>query len=147
MSRAVACLLAQAGSHLCAIPVADVVETMRPLPVERLPGMPAELLGLSFVRGAAVPVVDLARVLAEGGDAHAISRYVLVRGRDRRFALAVAAVPGIDALDDAELDAGAALAAEIAAPCVAAITRRGARSLVVLDVARLLPGRLEGGDD
>jgi purine-binding chemotaxis protein CheW len=133
----VSCLLVEAGSGLCALPIADVVELLRPRPVEPLPGAPAFVLGVSVIRGEAVPVVGLARLLGAGGPAP--SRFVTVRAGDRRLALAVDRAPGVRAIDAALLDRGRALAAEIATAAVAAIAPHGDRVLRVLACVRVLP--------
>ncbi|APR85746.1 Hypothetical protein A7982_11095 [Minicystis rosea] len=116
--------------------MAHVVETMRPLPAERLPGMPELLLGLSIVRGAVVPVVDLAGFFGDRDGV--VSRYVLVRAGARRLVLAVSAVRGVVRLDPAS-GGGEVIAGEAAARCIRAVMVEGGRSLVVLDVGRLLP--------
>jgi purine-binding chemotaxis protein CheW len=55
------------GRLLCALPLADVVETVRPLPVQPLAGGAGALLGVAVIRGAAVPVLDTGRVLGDPG--------------------------------------------------------------------------------
>jgi len=86
-------LIIRANAHVCALPLANVSEVLRPLPVESLAGTPAAVRGLSIVRGAPVPVVDLGALLGSGGGASA--RYVMLRAGERRIALSVDAVLGI----------------------------------------------------
>ena len=102
-------LLFRAGTHLCALPLAHVVETMRPLPIEPIAGGPRFVRGLAIVRGAPVPVVDLACLLNEGlsareearsseeGGAPA-ARFVVLRVAGRSVALVVDGVVGVRAL-------------------------------------------------
>jgi purine-binding chemotaxis protein CheW len=102
-------LLFRAGAHLCALPLAHVVETMRPLPIEPIAGGPRFVRGLAIVRGAPVPVVDLACLLNEGlsareearsgeeGGAPA-ARFVVLRVAGRSVALVVDGVVGVRAL-------------------------------------------------
>ena len=52
-------LLVRAAGRLCAVPIAHVVEVMRALPVEPIPGAPSFVPGLAIIRGAPMPVVDL----------------------------------------------------------------------------------------
>jgi purine-binding chemotaxis protein CheW len=87
-------LVVRAGARLCALPVSKVVEVHRPLPVEPVSQAPAAVLGFAIIRGAALPVVDLAVLLGSqsGGPC---TRFVIVRAGDRRFALSVEAVLGI----------------------------------------------------
>jgi purine-binding chemotaxis protein CheW len=94
-------LLIRVGSQLAALPLSDVVETLRPLPCEAAPGAPPFVIGVSVIRGQPVTVVDLARLL--GAQAHTIGRFVTVRAGDRRIALAVDAVVGTEMLDPARL--------------------------------------------
>jgi purine-binding chemotaxis protein CheW len=74
-----------------------VVETMRPLPVEPIAGVPSFVRGVSIIRGVPTPVVDLGEVLgALGGVAE---RLVTLRLGNRLVALSVDAVLGVRDLD------------------------------------------------
>jgi len=65
------------GDLLCALALRDVVETIRPLPVQPLAGASDILLGVSVIRGLAVPVVDTARLL--GARVERACRFVTTR--------------------------------------------------------------------
>ncbi|MET3131167.1 chemotaxis signal transduction protein [Oxalobacteraceae bacterium GrIS 1.11] len=54
-----AVLLCRSQHRLRALPLLQVRESMRALPVEALPDMPPFMLGLAVIRGAALPVLDL----------------------------------------------------------------------------------------
>jgi purine-binding chemotaxis protein CheW len=137
MSTRPACLLVEVVSHRCAVPVAATIETLRPLPLERLPGAPRGILGVSIIRGATVPVVDMAALFDEPeGSA---SRWVLVRAGERRLGLAVSRLIGVCEIDEAAEVLGPAGAALVAAPFVTAVATHAGRLLAVLDVARILP--------
>src|SRR6266849_4746571 len=87
-------LAIRAGARICVVPISDVVEIMRPLPIEAWSGAPDGVRGLSVIRGAPVPVVDLGRLL--GASSNCLStRFVAIRVRERQVALAVEAVLGI----------------------------------------------------
>lgn len=86
-------LIFRADSQVCALPLARVSEVLRPLPVQPLAGAPAFVRGLSIIRGAPVPVVDLGALLA--GKPCRGTRLVMIRAGERRIALAVDAVLGI----------------------------------------------------
>jgi purine-binding chemotaxis protein CheW len=58
-------LLCQVGSVVCCLPLESVSETMRSLAVDAVAGMPAFVAGVSIVRGAPLPVVDLAKLLGD----------------------------------------------------------------------------------
>ncbi len=86
-------LLCRAGERLCALPLGSVVETLRPLPIEPVVGAPDFVLGLSIIRGAPVPVVDVSRLLS--GRASSPARLVVVKAGERRVAMAVDGIIGI----------------------------------------------------
>jgi purine-binding chemotaxis protein CheW len=136
-----ASLLVVAGSRTCAIPIAYVVETMRPLPVEAIAGAPSFLLGLSVIRGTPVPVVNVGVVM--GGDgAQVISRFVALKLGERRVALAVAAVIGMRQLDPASMTEMPPLLRGARADVVEAIGVLDAQLLLVLGTGRLLSEEL-----
>lgn len=89
-------LMFRVGAHRCALPLSEVVEVLRPLPVEALAGAPSGVSGLAIVRGAPMPVVDVAALLGGGGSC---TRFLIARAGERKIALAVDAVLGIRALD------------------------------------------------
>ena len=57
-------LLCRVDTRLCALPLESIIETTRPLPIEPVAGAPDFVLGLSVVRGSAVPIVDAGRLLS-----------------------------------------------------------------------------------
>ena len=58
-------LMCRSGAYALALPIGDVIETMRPLPIQPVLGVPSYVAGVSLIRGAAVPVVDIARLLGD----------------------------------------------------------------------------------
>ena len=86
-------LVFRAGAALAALPVEHVLETMRPLATTPIATAPPYVLGAAVVRGTAVPVIDLARLLA--GESAAVERWVALRAGARTVALAVGEVLGI----------------------------------------------------
>lgn len=140
-------LVARVASRLVAIPARDAVESMRPLPIEPLPGAPEGVLGLSIIRGAPVPVVDLASLLGLGSEARSGGRFLTLAVGGRSVAVAVDAVLGVRALERSDLQALAPLFADEVAERIAAIGVRDRALLVVLRSARLLPeGALDERD-
>jgi purine-binding chemotaxis protein CheW len=138
-------LLCRVHRAVCALPLSEVVETLRPLPIEPIAGAPAFVRGLSVLRGAAVPVVDLGLVLGMGGVE--ATRFVSLRIGSRSVALAVEAVIGIRPLERQILSALPPLLGAGDGPALQALGRLDRELLLVLDSARLLPdaGLLEGG--
>jgi purine-binding chemotaxis protein CheW len=90
-------LLVRVQTRVCAVPLMHVVETMRPLPLQPIAGMPSFVRGVSIIRGVPTPVVDLGVVLGVlGGIA---GRLVTLRLGSRQVALSVDAVLGVRDLD------------------------------------------------
>lgn len=133
-------LLCTVGRWVCALPVAVVIETMRPLPLEALAGTPAFVLGLAVIRGRPVPVLDLGHMLG-GGHASAapITRFVTVRVGQREVACAVAATIGVRRIPTEQLGRLPLLLREAEAEVVATVGSLDRELLLVLDAARLMP--------
>lgn len=76
-----------------------MIETLRPLPVERLAGAPSFVLGVSILRGASVPVLDVDALLqGTGPGAEPLGearRFVSLKTGHRNIALAVQEVVGV----------------------------------------------------
>ena len=130
-------LVCRVQARLFALPLGQVVETMRPLPVDPVAGAPHFMSGLAVIRGAPVPVVDAARLLgAVDGEA---DRFVTVLAGSRCVALAVGSVLGVRALPAGSLRELPPLLQEAGAEAVAAIGLLDAELLLVLQGTRLLP--------
>lgn len=80
-------------SCVCAVPLTHVIETMRPLPVEPISGVPSFVRGISIIRGIPTPVIDLGAVV--GTPSEGAERFVTLRVADKQVALSVNAVLGI----------------------------------------------------
>jgi len=130
-------LVARAAGRLCAFDIAHVVETMRPLPVEPMPGAPAFVAGVSLIRGTPTPVVDLAAWM--GLPSTPPMRFVSVVTGARHVALAVTAVAGVRTLDPEQLQVVPPLLREAASEHVQLLGTLDADLLLVLSAARLLP--------
>lgn len=110
---------------------------MRPLPVRALAATPDFILGVSLVRGAAVPVVDVGVLLGEP-DAPGAARFIALRIGERGVALAVEAVLGIRALPDASLQQLPPLLRDTGSDVLSALGTLDAELLTVLKFARTL---------
>lgn len=136
-------LICRSNLRLCALPLAHVVETMRALPLETLPDMPHFMLGISVIRGAAVPVVNVAKLTGSAaGTASPPARYVTLKLDARRVALAVDSVIGVRDLPPESLEAIPPLLRELDGTAVAAIAMLDAELLLVLQGARLIPEQI-----
>jgi purine-binding chemotaxis protein CheW len=131
-------VLVRIGHLLAAVPPTSVIETLRPLPIERLPGMPACVVGVSVIRGIATAVID-ARILFAVLDPLPSARWLVLRVGDRRFALAVDAVLGLQSIEGPALEALPPVLGEAAAELVTQIGKLDMELLIVLDSARLVP--------
>lgn len=69
-----------AGEEQFAADAADVSEIFRRPRITRVPGGPASLLGIAGLRGAAAPVVSLARLLGREETPGGVSRLLLLSG-------------------------------------------------------------------
>jgi purine-binding chemotaxis protein CheW len=131
-------LVCRVGSHFCAVPIEQVVETLRPLPVAPLAGMPAFVSGLCILRGQVLPVVDAARLL--GTETPLLwERFVTIRVGERSVALAVQGVVGLRSLSSSSLGELPPLLREARADFVAAVGRLDGELLLVLEGLHLLP--------
>lgn len=80
-------LLCRVRTSLCALPLAHVIEVMRPLPTTPIAHAAACVLGMCVMRGEAVAVIDAGRCLLNLPCSP--TRYVGLRVGAKRIALAV----------------------------------------------------------
>ena len=149
-------LVCRVRSRLCGLPLDAVEETLRPQPLRPLKSPAVHVQGLARIRGDWLPVVDLAGLLGltEAGaapsapwppapaDAAAVRRYVVVRAGERRVALAVAEVLGLQTFAAEQLRALPPLLRDRDHGAVTALAERDDELIAVLDQARLLPNDL-----
>jgi purine-binding chemotaxis protein CheW len=132
-------LLCRVGDLLCALPLEHVEETMRPMPVEAIAGLPSFVRGLAVVRGAPIPVVDAASLLSgDASDATRATRFVTVKTGSRRIALMVDAVVGVVPIPRGSLDALPLLFQDASLDMISAVGTLDANLLLVLRSARLV---------
>ena len=119
------------------MPLEHVVETMRPLPIERIAGSPRLVLGLSVIRGSPIPVVDIGALFGEPeADPQ---RIVTARTGGRLVGLAVEEVIGVRSIEADTLDDLPPLLRDAAGEVVSAIGRLDSELLLFLGATRLLP--------
>ncbi|HEY7991202.1 MAG TPA: chemotaxis protein CheW [Stellaceae bacterium] len=134
-------MLCRVGNQLCALPLIHVVETMRPLPVRPMPGMPPFIAGLSLIRGNPLPVVDGAALIGQPGVAPA-ARFITLQVGARQVVLAVQDVVDIRALAADPFQAMPPLLGGAQTDVVSAIGALDAEFLWLLDAARMVPAEL-----
>lgn len=131
-------LVVRVGQRRCALLLCDVSEVMRPLPIEPLPGAPDFVPGLCIIRGAPVPVVELATLL--DGEREQPGRFVTIKAGARSVALAVGAVVGVHDLESDQLSSLPPLLQHVQG--IEALGAADNQLLVVLRAARLVPDEL-----
>ena len=133
-------LMVKARAWMCALPLEDVEETMRPLPITPVSSAPAFVRGVSLVRGQSAPVVDLAVLLGgEPGAPGPTARFVSLRVVGGRLALEVDAVLGLRWLEQAALDEVPPLLRATAHGHLDSLGSLDGQLMAVLDAAHLVP--------
>ncbi|MFZ5896129.1 MAG: chemotaxis protein CheW [Myxococcota bacterium] len=129
-------LLFRKRDSVYALPLGDVLEIMRPLPLERIEGAPPFVLGLSMIRGESVPVLDLG-VLLGADDNESSLRFIRLRVGTRCLALAVGEVLGIREVPRTHFAELPPLLTSTRAHLVEALGSLDSKSLQVLHSARV----------
>jgi purine-binding chemotaxis protein CheW len=123
-----------------AIPVANVREIVRIMEITPLPNAPAMIEGVIDLRGAVVPVMDLAKLLGRGtGETGSGARIVVLEVDGLVFGLWVNAATDVLTLDPADLEDVPALATRTGYDVVRNVIRRPAEApVMVLSVEHLI---------
>lgn len=135
-------LLACVAEIACAIPVADVIETMRTLPTSALAGTPPYVAGVSIVRGQPLPVPDLGALLQPGENAAPGGRFVVVRVGKRAAIISVDRVSGVRSLDNSTFCGLPPLLGSADAGVLSSLGRLDHDLLVMLDASRAISPEL-----
>ena len=136
-------LIFSISDRLYALPLAAVIEVVRPEPVAWIPNVPPFVLGVANFRGAVIPVVDGARLFGfRPGEADAENRLIIVErvepsGRDR-VGILVRRIVGIRPHDPADLKPRESIAGHGLHPAVTGFTYLEGKSVMHLDLALLL---------
>ncbi|MEO8184987.1 MAG: chemotaxis protein CheW [Deltaproteobacteria bacterium] len=133
-------LLCRVHQAVCALQIHQVIETLRPLPLEPLARAPSFVCGVAILRGVPVPVVDLGLLLA--AEQVQPSRFVALRVGARTVAIAVSAVIGVRALGGAVDRELPPLLRDAAGDLVRSLASLDRELLLVLDSGRLVPDEL-----
>jgi purine-binding chemotaxis protein CheW len=131
-------LIVRACGWTCALRLEEVAETLRPLPISPLPGVPSFVRGVSIVRGEPTPVLSLGMLLG-GTEAREARRFILLRVAERRLALEVEEVLGLRGLGPAELKDVPPLLRGAAGGHLEVLGALDGQLLGALRTARLLP--------
>jgi hypothetical protein len=117
---------------------------MRPLPIEPFGGAPEFVVGVSRIRGAHVPVVDLGQVLGRSEPSLA-TRFVLLRCESRTVALQVEGVLGVATFSPAEARDLPPLLDDAAGGPIAALGERDGRAAFAAARDAPRPGSARAG--
>lgn len=126
-----------------ALPVSHVLEVLRPLQVEPVPGTPEVVSGMSIIRGEPTPVLNLRRLV--GAPPAPSSRVLVVRADGRRVALEVDAVIGAERIARGTLEGSPPLVSRAVAEALEAVSSLDGRLLLLLSAAKLVPAAVTGG--
>jgi purine-binding chemotaxis protein CheW len=127
----------RADRRLFALRVADVIETMRPLPLEAAAAALPFVLGISVVRGMPVPVVALGALF--GGEPAPPGRIITLRIAGRIVALGVDEIVGVRAIPPQALRALPPLLRDGMGEHVSALSVLDRELFLVLQSGRLVP--------
>ena len=130
-------LVVRVNTRAFALPLSSVVETLRALPTEPVVGALPFVRGLSIIRGAATPVLDLGQLLGgpPGGPG---GRWVVLRVGTRRVAVMVESVERVAQLERTTLKALPPLLQGASSAAMQAVGELDRELLLVLDASRLL---------
>jgi purine-binding chemotaxis protein CheW len=133
-------LVVRAQEWMCALPLEEVEETMRPLPVAPVSAAPVFVRGVSLVRGTPAPVVSLAMLLGGAlAEGDAGRRFVSLRVPEGRMALEVDEVRGLRWMEEEGLDSVPPLLRATASGHLQHLGSFDGRLLALLGTSRLLP--------
>ena len=138
-------LLVRVADLLCALPIRQVREVMRPLPIHQLDQAPAGVAGWPWCVASRCRWWSCPGWSASPGSAADIARYVIIHAGQHPAALAVSEVVGMRAIDRATLSALPALLDGGQQEAIDALGVRDRQLLLVLNAARLLPAGMVTG--
>lgn len=136
-------LIFSAGGRLCAVPISQVVETMRALPLKAVADAPPFVRGLSVIRGEPVVVIDVALLI--GDRPSEAARFITVRTGKRIVAIAADVVARIFTPADDDARQMPPVLGEAASDAIAAVGRLDAELLFFLSGVQLVPEELIDG--
>lgn len=127
-----------------AVAASTVTEVVKLQPLTRIPAMPRCIRGLMNLRGTVIPVVDLARQLGVGEteitDRTCVAVVDMPEGDGLRSVMGVISheVQDVVTLEESAIDDAPAFGTRVPPAYLAGITRVAERSVLVLDLTRIL---------
>lgn len=136
-------LVVQADGQRAGIPLANVREIMRPLPIVAIGGAPGFVLGLAIIRGASLPVVGLGALLGLSEAPRTFGRFATLDVEGRSVALAVSTISGVAELEPQAFSELPPLLSHAASEVIETLGLHDAALLLVLRATRLVPSAHE----
>ena len=122
-----------AGQEL-AVPIAQVQEVLRAVPVTKLPAAPPHILGILNLRGRVIPMVDLAAIMDFSGK-RGENRFVIVcRCRDMLAGLMVESLSTMYQAAGRDVEWGLEARAGVASELVSGLLKTGGALVAILSV-------------
>jgi purine-binding chemotaxis protein CheW len=121
-----------AGQDL-AVPIAQVQEVLRAVPLTRLPAAPAHVLGITNLRGRVVPLLDMAGLLGLAGDGE--NRFLIVcRRHDMLLGLMVEAIAAMHQVRGEDIEWAVEARIGVVADLIAGLLAVGETLVKILSV-------------
>lgn len=133
-------LIFRVGTRLCGLPLEYVVETMRPMALEMFPGLPSYVMGISIIRGKAVPVLCVACLLVD--EQQDPERFISIIIGERMAALAVGEVLGIRSVGVDASSELPPLLGELGSEVLAGLGKLDSELVAILQTGSLIPDSL-----
>ena len=125
-----------AGQEL-SVPIAQVQEVIRAVPVTKLPAAPRHILGILNLRGRVVPMVDLADILDYSGQ-RGENRFIIVcRGRGMLVGLMVEALAAMHQALGQDIEWGVETRVGVTADLISGLLKVGENLVKILSVDSL----------
>jgi len=138
-------LACRVATHVCALPLAGIVETMRPLPLETFPRAPAFVAGIAIIRAVPTAVVDMRKLM--GQPEGTFNRFVTVKISERVVALGFDDVLGVHGLSHQRAIELPPLLHSAAGDAVTYVSAKDRELLLFLESSRIFPpGLIESLD-
>jgi purine-binding chemotaxis protein CheW len=125
-----------AGQEL-AVPIAQVQEVIRIMPLTRLPAAPAYIAGMTNLRGRLAPMVDLAKIMDFSGPCGENKFIIVCRCRGMLVGLLVEAIAAMHQAAGQDIEWGVEARVGVASDLVLGLLKVGEKLVAILSVDSL----------
>jgi purine-binding chemotaxis protein CheW len=128
------------GKEECGVPITDVHQIIRDIPITRVPNVASHVEGVLNLRGVVVPIIDLKHVLGLGtrslGEEH---RLIIMDLGGRMVGFSADRVGGVFQFDESLMQAAPdVVLAKVSGRFVRGVVRRGESIVILLDLQEVL---------